>query len=248
MMPIVCPLEIKNVGGIKLRYRILEEEINKFNTANDDFPIFKIDNKEGPLSPGETGYIIGSFRPLTNKYYRVKVPIEYSDGNNGIQFDYIILSGFGYNPRVNSPPVMESRFKNMPKSIIFNSFEGNLIQKCGVSLEELDFGTMKHTKNASQIFILYNYSKKESFNFDFFIPGFNMTDDLLLEPMKGKLEPNSHIIIKALLTPNSSLSNYFGEIECIVSWLLQGETKSISERENLYIRINKRAEMREVLI
>lgn len=53
MIPIVCPLEIKNLGGIKLRYTILEEEIKKYNTMNDDFPVFKLENFEGSLSPGK---------------------------------------------------------------------------------------------------------------------------------------------------------------------------------------------------
>ena len=240
MMPVICPLEIKNVGGIKLRYRVIDEEIKKFNTQNDDFPVFKLENIEGPLSPGETAYIIGSFRPLTNKHYQVEVPIEYTDGNNGTQEDIIILTGNGYNPRNVSVPEIESKYMNMPTSLVHNNFEGNLIQKCGVSLEELDFGLMDHMMTSSEIFILYNYSRSEYFNFEFFIPGFNMTDDLTLEPIKGKLEPNSHLIIKAKLSTGNTLSNYCGEIECVVSWILQGDTKNVSERESLYIRVNKR--------
>ncbi len=246
MMPIVCPLEIKNLGGIKLRYRVLQDEIKNYNTLNDDFPIFKLENTESSLSPGETSYIMGSFCPLTNKYYRVEVPIEYTDGINGTMETSIVLSGSGYNPRLVMIPEQEYKYINMPKSIVYNNFEGYHIQKCGLSIEELDFGIMDNLKESSQIFILYNYSMTDHFNYEFFIPGFNMSDELILDPIKGKLDPNSHTIIKAKLKPSSSLSNYNGEIECFVSWLVQGDTKNISSMEKLYIRINKRTKLKEV--
>jgi hypothetical protein len=247
MMPIVCPLEIKNVGGIKLRYTIIEEEIKKYNTINDDFPVFKLENVEGSLSPGETSYIIGSFRPLTNKHYRVEVPLLYTDNMNGEQEDYIVLSGYGYNPRLVTIPDLQSTFKNMPKSLVYNNYDGNMVQKCGLSVEELDFGIMDFTKTASQIFILYNYSKNDCFNYEFNIPGFNMSDEFILEPSKGKLEPNSHVIIKARLRPSNALSSYNGQIQCVISWLIQGDTKNVSSRENLYVRVNKKAKLKEVI-
>jgi len=247
MMPLVCPLEIKNVGGIKLRYNVLEEEIKKYNMMNDDFPVFKLENVEGSLSPGETSYIIASFRPLTIKHYSVRIPILYTDNqSNNHQEDFIVLSGYGYNPRVAQVPEVKSKYENMPKTMVYNNFEGNLVQKCGLSLEELDFGLMDSSKTSSQIFILYNYSMNDQFNYEFFIPGFNLTDELIFEPAKGKLEPNSHVVIKAKLTASSSLSSYCGEIECIVSWLVQGDSKNISSKENLYIRVNKKAKLKEV--
>ena len=52
-MPIISPVEIKNVGGIKLKYSIDENEIKKYNAKNDDFPIFKLENTEGSLGPGD---------------------------------------------------------------------------------------------------------------------------------------------------------------------------------------------------
>ena len=246
-MPITCSLEIKNVGGTKLRFRVLEDEIKKYNTQNDDFPIFRLDNTEGPLSSGEMKYIIGSFRPLTNKHYKVQIPIEYTDGNGEVDEDYIILSGHGYNPKVIQMPESESCYKNMPKSRIFNKFENNFIQKCGVSLEEIDFGIMENFSSSSQIIILYNYSLEDYFQFEFFNPGFNMDDVLEIEPTSGKLEPNSHIIIKIKLTPDAKLSNFSGELECRIFWLFQGDNKNITEKENIFIRIHKKAKLTEVL-
>jgi hypothetical protein len=247
-MPIVCPLEIRNVGGIKIRYKINESEIKKYNMKNDDFPIFKLDNTEGPLGPSEVTYVIGSFRPLTNKEYRVVVPIEYSDGNNGVIEDKIILSGYGFNPMSMKIPKIKSIFYEMPKARQFNYFESNIIQKCAVSLEEIDFGSMEDGKSSSQTFIFYNYSVSDTLNFEFFNPGFNMKDELSIEPMKGRLAPNSHLIVKIKLTPkNNALSNYEGEIEIKVNWVLQGDTKVSQEKENLFIRIAKKACLKDVI-
>ncbi len=246
-MPIVCPLEIRNVGGIKIRYKINENEIKNYNTKNDDFPIFKLENTEGPLGPGEVTYIIGSFRPLTNKEYSVVVPVEYSDGNNGVIEDKIILSGYGFNPMSMNIPSIKSIFFNMPKARQFNYFESNIIQKCGVSLEEIDFGSMEDGKSSSQTLILYNYSASDTLSFDFFNPGFNMKDELTIEPMKGRLEPNSHLIVKIKLISRNALSYYEGEIEIKINWVLHGENKLSQEKENLFIRIAKKSCLKDVI-
>ena len=246
MMPIVCPLEIRNVGGIKIRYKVNEEDIVKFNTKNDDFPVFKLDNCEGPLSPGEVTYIIGAFRPLTNKNYTVEVPIEYSDGINGNIEDKIILKGHGYNPGDMKIPKVKSNFLEMPKNRKFNFFENNVIQKCGINVEEIDFGSMEDGKSSSHTVIIYNYSDTDSFNFEFFNPGFNMKDELIIEPLKGRLGPNSHLIIKVKIVPRNSLSNFEGELEIKIFWLAQGESKVSSEKENLYIRVSKQSFLKDV--
>jgi len=246
MMPIVCPLEIRNVGGIKIRYKINENEIKNYNTKNDDFPIFKLDNTEGPLGPGEVAYVVGSFRPLTNKEYRVIVPVEYSDGINGVIEDKIILSGYGFNPMSMSIPKIKSIFYEMPKSRQYNYFENNIIQKCGISLEEIDFESMEDGKSSSHTFILYNYSSCDALNFEFFNPGFNMRDDLIIEPLKGRLGPNSHLIVKIKLIPKNSLSSYEGEIEIKINWALQGENKISNDKENLFIRVAKKAYLKDV--
>lgn len=246
MMPIVCPLEIRNVGGIKIRYKVNEDEIKKFNTKNDDFPVFKLDNTEGPLGPGEVTYIIGSFRPLTNKEYKVMIPIEYSDGINGNIEDRIILRGYGYNPGNMKIPKIKSNFYEMPKSRKFNSFENNVIQKCGVNIEEIDFGSMEDGKSSSHTLIIYNYSETDSFNFEFFNPGFNMKDDLTIEPLKGLLGPNSHLIVKIKIVPKNSLSSFEGELEIKICWLAQGESKASSEKENLFIRVSKQSYLKDV--
>ena len=136
----------------------------------------------------------------------------------------------------------------MPKNRIFNKYNGDIIQKCGISLEEIDFGYMEE-RPSSKTFIFYNYSMTESLNFEFFNPGFNMKDEIIFEPNKGKLDPNSHLLIKIKLIPKNTLSSYEGEIEIKITWSSLSDTQqkiSSIEKENLYIRIVKKSLIKEV--
>ena len=54
---IVCPLELSNVGGVKIRYKIDTNLINDFNKKNSNFEIFKIENLEGNKGPEDLKYI-----------------------------------------------------------------------------------------------------------------------------------------------------------------------------------------------
>jgi hypothetical protein len=246
MMPIISPIEIKNIGGIKLLYNIDTSEINSYNSKNDDFPIFKLENTEGNLSPGDVKYIIGSFRPLTNKFYSVTIPVTFTDESNEIRRTKISLSGYGYHPLTVTPPPFESTFRNMPKNRKYNSYEGHLIQRCGVSLEEINFGCMEE-KQTSKTFIIYNYSMTDAFMFEFNNPGFNMKDDILeFDPKKDKLEPNTHLLVKIKITPKGTLSSYEGEIEIKIIWNSHEANPKVSDRESLYIRIIKKPLLNEV--
>ncbi len=245
MMPIIFPIEVKNVGGIKLKYSIDDKEIKTYNNKNDGFPIFKLENIEGSLGPGDVKYVIGHFRPLTNKFYKVTFPIFYTDDVNGICNLNITLSGTGYHPLKTVLPPFVSISKNMPKLRIFNKFNNEIIQKCGVSLEEIDFGLMDD-KPSSKTFIIYNYSKNDILNFEFYNPGFNMKDEIIFDPNKGKLEPNSHLLIKIKLIPRNTLASYEGEIEIKITWDSQNESQKILEKENLYIRIIKKSLIKDV--
>jgi hypothetical protein len=92
MIPIISPIELKNVGGSKLKYSVDETEIKKYNAKNDDFNIFKLENVEGSLGPGEIKYIRGHFRPLTNKFYKVTVPIAFNSPEIWMVFEGPILT------------------------------------------------------------------------------------------------------------------------------------------------------------
>lgn len=147
----------------------------------------------------------------------------------------------------------------MPKSRVHNEFEGQVIQKCGVSLEEIDFGILDD-KPSVKTLILYNYSNSENCEFEFFNPGFNLKDDITIDPPKGVLEPSKHLLIKLKLIPNT-LSSYTGELEIKINWSVPEnkerelkETKESKEkvgreieREKLFIRVMKKSLIKEVL-
>jgi len=105
-----------------------------------------------------------------------------------------------------------------------------------------------YDKPSVKTLIIYNYSKTEVCMFEFINPGFNMKDDLAIDPPKGKIEPNSHMIIKLKLTPKNYLSSYEGEIEIKIIWNT-GENKANrfdNERDNLFVRIIKASLIKEV--
>lgn len=146
----------------------------------------------------------------------------------------------------------------MPKSRVHNDFENQVIQKCGVSLEEIDFGALDD-KPSVKTLILYNYSSTDNCEFEFFNPGFNMKDELSIDPPKGVLEPSKHLLIKLKLVPNS-LSSYQGELEIKINWsvpeMKEKEFKEIKEskekinkeieREKLFVRVIKKSLIKEV--
>ena len=240
---LVSPLELSNVGGVKIKYKIESKEIDKFNNDNDHFEIFKIDSIEGSIGPGDVMHLPVFFRPLTSKLYTMNLLVHYTDEQTGPSNIPIVIKGHGYHPHQFVPPPMLSPFHTMPQDRMCNHFEGGLIQKCGVSVEELDFGEMKE-KPTNKTFILYNFSDSNSFNFDIREPTFILKDDIEIKPNKDKLEKNSHILIKLTLTPKALISNYHGEIEINITWNAEKANK-VLEKEKLHIRIRKRSQMKE---
>ena len=260
---IVCPLELYNVGGVKIRYRIDKKKIDEFNKNNDNFEIFKIDQIEGNIGPGDLTYIPIFFRPLTSKEYILNLNVGYADeafysGKNDeleLQKDEImermgkipvIIKGIGYHPMKLKPPKIMSPFAKMPKERVCNTFNGEIIQKCGLSIEEIDFGECEEGVSKNQTFIIYNYSTTNSFNFEFNVPGFILKDTIEIKPSKDKLEPNSHKIIKMILTPKGYISNYDGEIEVKITWNNNNENEQKINKEILHIRIRKTSVLKEI--
>ena len=265
---IVCPLELYNVGGIKIRYKIDKKQIDDFNKKNDNFQIFKIEQLEGNIGPNDLKYIPIFFRPLTSKEYNLNLNVFYADEafynsksddlelfNNKEKEDGIErigkipvqIKGVGYHPKKFNPPKLLSPFAKMPKERICNSFDGEIIQKCGLSIEEIDFGECEEGVPKNQTFIIYNFSKTNSFNFEFNVPGFILKDNIEIKPNKDKLEPNTHKIIKMILTPKGYISNYDGEIEVKINWI---KNENIVEqkltKEILHIRIRKISVQKEL--
>jgi hypothetical protein len=248
-IPIISPIEIRNIGGVKLKYFLDEKAVKEYNHKNDDFEVFKLDKyNEDSISSGDFKYLIAYFRPLTNKHYCVNIPLYYYyDDINKRKCAQIILQGSGYHPLLTKPPLYSSVYEGMPRSRVHNEFEGEKIQKCGISLEELNFGEVSD-KPVSKTFILYNFSKNEPYLFEFKNPGFTMKDDIVFDQPKGKIEPNSHQIIKATLVPKDLNSTaYEGEIEVKIVWSFN-ESGKILEKEKLFIRVLKKPIIREVKI
>jgi hypothetical protein len=246
-IPIVTPIEIKNVGGVKLKYYLDEKVVKDYNTRNDEFEVFKLDKyNEDSISTGDVKYLIAYFRPLTNKHYKVDIPLYYyHDDINKKSCTYITLQGSGYHPLLTKPPQYSSLYEGMPRTRIHNEYDGLKIQRCGISLEELDFGEVSD-KPILKTFIIYNFSKNEPFLFEFKNPGFSMKDEITFDIMKGKIEPNSHQIIKATLIPKDLNSTaYEGEIEVKIVWSFN-ESGKILEKEKLFIRVMKKPALKEV--
>ena len=80
---------------MKLTYSIDKNILKEYNQNNDDFEVFKIENDNGVIGPGDIKYIIGSFRPLTDKLYSVDLPITYFDTQNPSKTLNITLCGKG---------------------------------------------------------------------------------------------------------------------------------------------------------
>ena len=253
---IVCPLELYNVGGVKIRYKIDKKQIEDFNRKNDNFEIFKIEQSEGNIGPSDLKYIPIFFRPLTSKEYILNLNVGYADEafytGKGDEVDTlkeegiermgkipVVIKGIGYHPMKFTPPKIMSPFAKMPKERVCNTFGGEIIQKCGLSIEEIDFGECEEGVSKNQTFIIYNYSKTNSFTFEFYVPGFILKDTIEIKPNKDKLEPNSHKIIKMILTPKGYVCNYDGEIEVKITWNNNDENEQKINKEILHIRIRK---------
>lgn len=244
MTYLVSPIELSNVGGIKIKYKIEEKEINKFNEENDHFEIFKMESMEGTIGPGDLKYLPVFFRPLTSKEYVMNLLVHFTDEMTGESSIPITIKGKGYHPLQFVPPPEVSPFATMPQDRMCKVFGDEFIQKCAVSVEEIDFGSLQD-KTKNKTFILYNFSKTASLNFDFREPGFLLKDEIEIKPNKDKLEPNSHTLIKMALTPKGYISNYEGEIEINITWNAENSNK-VLDKEKLHIRIRKKSKIKEV--
>ena len=216
MNPIIFPFEIRNSSSVKIKYIIDKTIINKFNEFHHGFEIFKMDNTEGTIGPNESKYLNAYFRPLADIEYKLKLNLYYSDDNTAGQMDFY-LKGKGYHPLKTQIAEYKNSYSKMPNRLIYKYFNNQILQKCGLSLEDLDFGVINEQKNKT--FILYNLSKDNSYNFDFNEPGFLINDKLKILPNKGLIEPGSHKIIKCILTPDEDTnSNYEGDILVKIVW------------------------------
>ena len=269
---ISSPIELKNISTIKIKYMIDYQEIVNFNKIHENFDVFKLENYEGAVGPGETKYILAYFRPLADFYYKLIVTLHFTDDNR-VSSEQIIIIGKGYHPLKDVKEERINPYKGMPNKMVCNYFNNEMIQKCGFNIEELNFGEIDKPRNKS--FILYNYSNKNSFNFDFVEPGFLIKDELIIQPNRGIIEAGKYKIIKCILKPTPIFnSEYEGDILVKISWnkddenmilpkspkiksiaalknnALLGSTTAVSkvhtiQRENIYLRVVKKGVITE---
>ena len=218
---ITSPFEIRNISSVKIKFMIDKSELQKFSEMYNGFEIFKIDNYEGTVAPGESRFLTVYFRPLSDVEYKLDLNLYYTDELNTSQTK-ISFKGKGYHPLKISCPEYKNPFSTMPLSLVCKYYNNQMIQKCGFSIEDLDFGVITVPKNKT--FILYNFSDENSFNFDFAEPHFLLKDELQIIPNKGVIEAGKHKIIKCILTPNeTSNCNYDGDISVKIAWNIKNK-------------------------
>jgi hypothetical protein len=218
---ITSPFEIRNISSVKIKFMIDKSEVQKFIELYNGFEIFKIDNYEGTVAPGESRFLTVYFRPLSDVEYKLDLNLYYTDELNTSQIK-ISFKGKGYHPLKISCPEYKNPFSTMPLSLVCKYYNNQMIQKCGFSIEDLDFGVINFPKNKT--FILYNFSEENSFNFDFVEPHFLLKDELQIIPNKGVIEAGKHKIIKCILTPNETTNcNYDGDISVKIAWNIKNK-------------------------
>ena len=226
MNPILFPFELRNLSSVKIKYIIDRTKINKFNEFHHGFEIFKMDNTEGTIGPNESKYLNAYFRPLADIEYKLQLNLYFTDDNTAGQMNFFLI-GKGYHPLKKQIVEYKNSYSKMPNRSIYKYFNNQILQKCGLSIEDLDFGVINQQKNKT--FILYNLSKDNSYNFDFTEPGFLLKDKLFIFPNKGLIEPGNHKIIKCLLKPDRDTNNnYEGDILVRITWNPKNSNKLLN--------------------
>jgi hypothetical protein len=111
---VTYPIEIKNLGITKLKYKVELDNLEKLNEENHGFRVFDIENPEGVLMPNEIQYLYTDFRPLESKNYRVELPIKVSDIEGLVQDITLKLNGVGYQGEANKPKEIQF-YEDLPK-------------------------------------------------------------------------------------------------------------------------------------
>ena len=251
---VTYPIEVKNLGITKLKYKVDLDNLEKLNRDNYDFRIFDIENPEGVLMPNEIQYLYTVFRPLESKDYRIELPIKVSDIEGVVQNISLKLNGVGYQGEHNKPKEIQF-YEDLPKCRAHCQADDEL--QAAFSIEEIDFGEVDPEVPSRRMVILYNMSRTQKLSFEFFKTGLLCSDNINLIPISGELEPNSHKNIKMILKATQLPTIFDGEIMCQIEWEDSANrgpgtinethtgTKSVvthaNENEFLFIRLKKRS-------
>lgn len=165
---VTYPIEIKNLGITKLKYKVDLANVEKLNTENFDFRVFDIENPEGVLMPNEIQYLYTVFRPLESKKYRIELPIKVSDIEGVVQNISLKLNGVGYQGENNKPKEVQF-YEDLPKCRAHCNSDDEL--QAAFSIEEIDFGEVDPEVPSKRMVILYNMSQTQKLSFEFFKTG-----------------------------------------------------------------------------
>lgn len=252
---VTYPIEIKNLGITKLKYKVDLENVEKLNQENYNFRIFDVENPDGVLMPNEVQYLYTVFRPLEAKDYHISMPIKVSDIEGVVQNISLKLNGVGYQAEESKPSEVQF-YEDLPKC---RAHCDNDELQAAFSIEEIDFDEVDpDSSSKKRMVILYNMSQTQKLSFEFFKTGLLCTDNINLMPISGELEPNSHKNIKMVLKAAQLPTIFDGEIMCRIEYEDQGNrgdagtinethtgTKSVathaSEKKFLFIRLKKRS-------
>lgn len=112
---VTYPIEMKNLGITKLKYKLDLSPLDVINSKNYNFKIFDIENPEGVIKPNETQYLYTVFRPLEAKKYEIDLPIKVSDIEGVVQNLTLRIKGSGYQNESDKPPEVQF-YEDLPKS------------------------------------------------------------------------------------------------------------------------------------
>ena len=145
-----------------------------------------------------------------------------------------------YNPKIS----------NLPISIVYNKYENVPIYKCGLSVDEINFGVVKESEQAIQTFIMYNFSSDCEITFNLRNQTNNLIhfDKLDFEPEHGTIPANGHCIIKASLFCYVNMMSYTRDIIIKVTSKREdinfnnmSNNAIYQEKQDLHLRVIKRA-------
>ncbi|EGR32899.1 hypothetical protein IMG5_067400 [Ichthyophthirius multifiliis] len=246
LIPVKFPIEIANLGSIKVSYKVeIEEQDCDQNIIKNDsrFTAFLLEKSQDTLLPNEKSYLYCLFKPLEQKGYYYKLKIIVFDMVKITQEIIIFIKGQGF---LNLPPVKNQlNAEEIPRQ---RSSVSTIGSKVFFSIEEIDFGYMKPGKESYRFIILYNLNENQKLNFDFGSSSFALTqnkpglmcgDKCIIEPIQGVLEPKSFIELKLALACSYDPSVYEGELECTINWDLDKNNQQQFLKNSIVSTFNK---------
>lgn len=161
---ITYPIEVKNLGITKLKYRIDMTRLEQLNAENHDFRVFEIQNPEGTLKSNEISHIFTLFRPLEAKKYALDLPVIISDIEGPSPESYTLrLRGTGYHLEKEKPEEVQF-YEDLPVCRAHLNDDGSM---AAFSTESIDFGDIADHEPSNRFVILYNLNPTLKLKFDF---------------------------------------------------------------------------------